>query len=344
MKPVLKVLAGNVLSRQPIWLMRQAGRYLPEYQKIRQKAGSFLNLVYNPILATEVTMQPIRRFGFDAAILFSDILVVPHAMGVDLTFETGEGPRLKPVTTFEDLKKLEDIHVQKIWEPVLETVRGIQKQLIIEKFDQTSLIGFAGAPWTIACYMISGSGKDHFFSEAKELALNDSVFFDALIEKITSVTILYLKDQIKAGAEIIQIFDSWASRATDDLYDRYVIAPTIKIIKALQAAHPQIPVIGFPRLSSKRTFDYIDQTGIRALQCDEDFDFESLDLITTKLLATQGNLDPEILLKGGKNLDEAIIKIKNQTSGHPHIFNLSHGIIKETPIAHVEQLMKHFRE
>lgn len=342
MKPILETLSGKILDRPPVWLMRQAGRCLPEYRQVREQAGSFLNLVYNPDLAIEVTMQPIRRFGFDAAILFSDILVVPHAMGVDVTFEAGEGPRLKSVLTMEDLEKLNLENTSQIYAPVIQTVRGIQQKLTTEGFDQTALIGFAGAPWTIACYMTSGSGKDHDFPETVFCAQQDPVFFDRLIDQITDVTIQYLKDQIEGGANVIQLFDSWSGTAQGDLFDQYVIAPTQKIISALHETYPDIPVIGFPRLAGTRMMDYHEKTEVTAIQCDTTINLTSL-FDQDQNIITQGNLNPDLLIKGGLELDHAIDHILNVTSGRPHIFNLGHGILPQTPIAHVEQLVKRIR-
>lgn len=342
MKPILETLSRKILDRPPVWLMRQAGRYLPEYRQVREQAGSFLNLVYSSDWAVEVTMQPIRRFGFDAAILFSDILVVPHAMGVDVTFEVGEGPRLNSVETIVDLEKLNLENTSQIYAPVIQTVRGIQQKLTTEGFDQTALIGFAGAPWTIACYMTSGSGKDHDFPLTVRYAEHDPVFFDRLIDQITDVTIRYLIDQIEAGANVIQLFDSWSGTARGDLFDRYVIAPTQKIVLALHQAHPAVPVIGFPRLAGTRMMDYHKKTNVTAIQCDTTVDLMSL-FDQDQNIVTQGNLDPDLLIKGGSELDHGIDHILNVTQGRPHIFNLGHGILPQTPIAHVEQLIKRIK-
>lgn len=344
MKSMLRVLSGDVLDVPPVWLMRQAGRYLPEYRAVRKQAGSFLDLVYDPIRAAEVTMQPVRRFGFDAAILFSDILVVPQGMGVDLDFTAGEGPKLKPVRERNDVSKLV-IENENLWLRVFETVlrtRDVMKQ---EGFDDTTtLIGFAGGPWTIACYMVQGSGVDHDFNLVRKKAFSDPEFFDELIDKITTATIVYLCGQIQAGAEVIQIFDSWVGVAGGGLFDRYVVKPTRKIVDALSTKFPDIPVIGFARGAGNRIKVYADQTKVTGIGCDYTSDLLSVRMNVGKKIPTQGNLDPVVLLADGWACQNEIEKILEQTRGTPHIFNLGHGVLPETPVQHIEELIRIVRQ
>lgn len=343
MKSMLHVLSGRSVAPAPVWLMRQAGRYLPEYRDLREKAGSFLNLVYNPELASEVTMQPIRRFGFNGAILFSDILVVPHGMGVDLKFEAGEGPKLKPVTTMEDIQKL-NVANETYWPAVYETVTKTRKCLEQDGFQDTNLIGFAGGPWTVACYMVQGSAHDHDFDMVRTRAFGDPVFFTSLIDKITIATISYLKGQIQAGAEIIQIFDSWAGVAGGGLFDQYVLQPTQKIVAAIKQDFPDVPVIGFPRGAGNRLMAYAESTGVNAVQCDYTTNLVQLRRDLGRDIPVQGNLDPLALLAGGDALRIEIDHILKTMQGSPYIFNLGHGILPATPIQHVEQLVKQIRD
>ncbi len=344
MKNVLKVLSGGAVRPAPIWLMRQAGRYLPEYREIRAQAGSFLNLVYDPKRAAEVTVQPLRRYGMDAAILFSDILVVPHAMGVEVTFTPGDGPSLVPVLERTAVDCLIVDQSQKYFLSVYETVKETKRLLETEKFDQTTFLGFAGGPWTIACYMVQGNGKNHEFESVRSRAQHDAVFFDALIARITEATIGYLKGQIEAGVDGVQIFDSWAGVADGALFDRYVIAPTQKIVNALRAEYPHIPIIGFPRGAGHCLIPYARETGVDAIGADTETDLKrTLDQANNKF-AVQGNLDPQILLAGGVALDNAVRSILEVTQNTRHIFNLGHGILPETPPAHVDQLIRLVRE
>lgn len=342
-KKILQVLNGQVCEAPPVWMMRQAGRYLPEYRELRATAGSFLNLVYDPVKAAEVTIQPIRRFAMDAAILFSDILVVPQAMGANLRFTQGEGPQLDAVRGMDDLARLDHSVVDHTLGPIYETVSRVRDGLITEGFDFCTLIGFAGSPWTIACYMVAGDARDHDFVLVKETAYRDPVFFDALIEKITDVTIGYLRQQILAGAEVVQLFDSWAGVAGGELFDRYVIAPSTKIVQALRTEFPQVPVIGFPRLAGNRIGDYARQTSVRAVGVDT---ISSMKHLRDELPGTvlQGNFDPIALLSGGKALEDAIARIKSEMMGTPYIFNLGHGIVPPTPIDHVARAVELIRK
>ena len=336
-KPILDVLNGVTPERVPFWLMRQAGRYLPEYLELRKEAGSFLNLVYDPEKAAEVTIQPLRRFGMDAAILFSDILVVPHALGQHVTFEVGEGPRLDPVTSEKDFSKLDLSRIDETFQPVYETVRLVREKLEKENFDQTALIGFCGSPWTVICYMIEGRGSKDF-AKAKVWAQNDPDSFQRLVDIVTEASCRYLAGQIKAGAEVIQLFESWAGLLEDDQFRRWVIKPTKKIRERLKSEFPDIPVIGFPRGAGKQAFDYARETGINCIGLDQAIDPEWAAQNLQSIMPVQGNLEPELLLAGGKPLEDGLQKIHETFGGAPWILNLGHGVIKETDPANVGQL------
>lgn len=340
MKKFLSVLRGTAENTPPVWMMRQAGRYLPEYRDVRARAGSFLDLVYNSDMACEVTIQPIRRFAFDAAIIFADILVVSHAMGVDLCFEEGEGPRLSVTQNRIDLESL--IVTKKTWQPVLETIAKTKKALCTDGFETTTLIGFAGAPWTVACYMVQGHGKDRSFQMVRDLARADPEFFDALIEQITQTTLLYLEDQIQAGAEALQLFDSWAEAADHDLFDRYVIKPTKQIVRIFHEKFPKIPIIGFPRGAHAHLNAYA-QTGVQGIGLGTGADLIKARAGQDPRLVLQGNLDPDTLVSGGAALNDAVDRILAATRGTPHIFNLGHGVVPSTPPEHVAQVVERVR-
>jgi len=333
-KPFLSVLQGDVLDTPPFWLMRQAGRYLPEYRELRKTAGGFLDLVYNPDFAIEVTMQPLRRYDMDAAILFSDILVIPQALGQHLEFVAGEGPKLDAVRDSQAIEAL-NYNPEKL-NPVYETVAGLRRQMVAEGFDQTALIGFAGAPWTVATYMVEGGGSKTF-EKVKALAYRQPAIFENLIEKITAGTIDYLGRQIEAGAEAIQIFDSWAGVLEENQYRRWVIEPTKKIVSALQKKHPQTPIIGFPKGSGFLYKDYARDTGVTALGLDAQVPLRFAQELQ-KTIPVQGNLDNVCLLAGGQTMKDAVQRILTALGGGPFIFNLGHGVIKETPPEHVEEL------
>ncbi len=341
-KPYLSVLKGKKTSTPPIWLMRQAGRYLPEYRALRQESGSFLNMVYDPLKACEITLQPIRRFDMDAAILFSDILVIPDALGQKLDFVEGKGPVLDPIRTEKALAKFSLEKIDQTLDPVYEAVSNIRSALQEEGFKDTALIGFAGAPWTIACYMVDGMGSKDFI-HTKRWAFEDPAGFQVLIDLITEATIHYLSNQIKAGAEAIQLFDSWCGILDEAQFMRWTIAPTKKIVSALKAAHPDIPITGFPRNAGLLYKAYIDHTGIDAVSLDYQLPLDfAVNELQTKV-PVQGNLDPSYLLAGGKEMKKAAENILNTFSSGPHIFNLGHGVIKETPIEHVEKLIEMIR-
>ncbi len=341
-KIFLDVLNKKQVGRPAFWFMRQAGRYLHEYRELRKQAGGFLDLVYHPENAAEVTMQPIRRFGMDAAILFSDILVVPQALGQPLKFETGEGPKLDPVLTLNDLKKLSIDRIDNTLNPVYETVRLTRQKLSAEGFNDTTLIGFAGSPWTVACYMVEGGGSKTF-EATKTWAYRDPEGFAQLINMLCGATLHYLSKQIEAGAQAIQLFDSWSGVLDETNFRRWVINPTKEIVSALKKRHPDIPVIGFPREAGAKAIDYAKETGIDAIGLDYSVPLEWARNNLQTLLPVQGNLDPVTLLAGGNELEKSANNILENFGGKPFIFNLGHGVIKETPVEHVEQLCQIIR-
>jgi uroporphyrinogen decarboxylase len=332
-KPLLKVLGGQASDPPPMWMMRQAGRYLPEYRQLRQDKGSFLDLVYDSEAAAEITLQPLRRFpGLDAAILFSDILIVPIAIGQNLTFIAGEGPRLTPPLTSASLDDLTPFLAR--LEPIYETVRKVKASLDPSK----TLIGFAGSPWTVATYMIAGQGsRDQ--SEARRLAYSDPVRFGEIIGRIEAVTLDYLSAQAEAGAEVLQLFDSWAGSLAPAQFEQWVIAPTARIVDALRERHPNVPVIGFPKGAGGKLAAYARETQVDALGLDETVDPMWAAGQLPANLPLQGNLDPLGLLAGGDQLKPAVTRILDAFAGRPHIFNLGHGILQDTPVDHVEQLI-----
>ena len=321
-KILLRALAGEALHTPPIWMMRQAGRYLPEYRATRAEAGDFLSLCYNPDLAAEVTLQPIRRFGFDAAILFADILLIPQALGADLWFATGEGPRLSTITDAAQvaaLKPAEAIH--DTLSPVYETLRILSRELP----QDTALIGFAGAPWTVATYMIAGRGTPdqgpaHAFKDAERDA------FTALIDRITEATILYLSAQIDAGAEVVKIFDSWAGSLKGADFDDFAVAPVRRIIQALKQRHPDIPVIAFPREAGARYIGFARATGADCVALDNSVSAEWAAENVQIDGCVQGNLAPGHMVTGGADLVAEAQRSTRAFRGRPHIFNLGHGI------------------
>ena len=332
-KPLLAVLRGERRDPAPMWMMRQAGRYLPEYRALRQDKGSFLNLVYDSDAAAEITLQPLKRFaGLDAAILFSDILIVPFAIGQNLTFVTGEGPRLTPTLMVGELDQLTAYPAR--LDPIYETVRKVKAALPAGK----TLIGFAGSPWTVATYMVAGQGSREQ-AEGRRLAYADPGKFGAIIERIEAVTIDYLSRQIQAGAEALQLFDSWAGSLSPSQFEQWVIAPTERIVSALRSMHPDVPIIGFPKGAGGKLGAYARETGVSALGLDETVDPVWAAKELPDALPIQGNLDPLALIGGGEPLAAAVKRILDAFVGRPHIFNLGHGILQDTPIAHVEQLI-----
>jgi uroporphyrinogen decarboxylase len=337
-KKLLDVLSGERQAVPPVWMMRQAGRYLPEYRAVREKAGGFLDLCFNPELAAEATLQPVRRFGFDAAILFSDILVVPLALGRKVEFLAGEGPKLEPLTGAVGLKTLRGSIDQMVVGKVYETVRRVKASLD----EKTTLIGFCGAPWTVATYMVAGEGTPDQ-APARMFAYRDPETFAQLIDKLAEASIDYLVGQFQAGAECVQVFDTWAGVLSQGEFDRWCVAPTKKIVDGVRAKVPGAKIIGFPRGVGSKLWRYVKDTGIDAVGLDW---MQGLiyarDHIQT-LKPVQGNVDPLALLAGGAALDREVDAVMQALAGGPFIFNLGHGILPETPIAHVEQMLKRVR-
>lgn len=316
--------------------MRQAGRYLPEYRALRAEKGGFLALATDSEAAAEVTMQPIRRFGFDGAILFSDILMVPWALGQALSFGAGEGPALTPALVDHALAGLQAAPER--LEPVYATVEKVAALLPAE----TSFLGFAGSPWTVATYMVAGHGsRDQ--SETRRFAYTDPKAFAEIIDAIADSTIIYLSRQIQAGVEAVQLFDSWSGSLSPAQFERWVIAPTAKIVSALHALYPGVPVIGFPKGAGGKLPAYARETGADAIGLDETVDPVWAHASLPDGLPVQGNLDPLALIAGGEGLDAAVTRILDALADRPHIFNLGHGILQDTPIAHVERLLAHVR-
>ena len=330
--PLLDTLKGMNLDRRPIWMMRQAGRYLPEYRALRAEKGGFLALVYDSEAAAEITMQPLRRFGFDGAILFSDILIVPYAMGQDLQFLAGEGPRLSPRLADHALKALEAVP-QRL-SPIYRTVERVRAQLGPEQ----TMLGFAGAPWTVATYMVNGEGsRDQH--ETRAMAYCDPQGFQAIIDAIVDVTSDYLVGQIEAGAEAVQIFDSWAGSLAPDEFGRWVIAPTARIVSAVRQRCPGVPIIGFPKGAGEKLVSYAKETLVDAVGVDETVDIAWAARELPANMPLQGNLDPLRLLAGGPELESRVRFILDACAHRPHVFNLGHGIGQFTPIEHVEALL-----
>lgn len=347
MKRLLRVLHGEPLDVPPVWLMRQAGRYLPEYRAVRAQAGSFLELCYSPELAEEVTLQPIRRFGFDAAILFADILLVPHALGQKLWFVEGEGPRLKPISDAAALGQLKTVdEIDDVLEPVYATVARLTRSLPQE----VTLIGFAGAPWTVATYMVAGRGTPDQ-GPARNWMYRDPAGFAQLIDLITEATIHYLSRQIEAGAEAVKLFDSWAGSLAPEMFTRFSIEPARKIVAALRARHPAVPVIGFPRGAGAMYPEYAKATGAAAVALDTAVPLfwargaMSPDAVTPEWpgVALQGNMDPMLMVTGGAALTETAKRMAASMAGAPYIFNLGHGITPDADPSHVEQLLRAIR-
>ena len=337
-KKLLRALRGETVSPPPIWLMRQAGRYLKEYRTVRAAAGSFLDLCYTPELAAEVTRQPIKRYGFDAAILFSDILVVPHGLGQDVRFVENEGPKLAAIDRAAGLDDLQPDRMIDRLAPVYRTVEILAATLP----DETALIGFAGAPWTVACYMVEGSGSRDF-AAVKGFAYRDPNGFGALIDILIDATAQHLCAQIAAGAEAVQIFDSWAGVLPDAAFRRWIIAPTKTLVARVREAYPDTPIIGFPRAAGAMYAEYAVETGVDAVSLDTTVPTAwAAETLQTRM-PVQGNLDPVALLTGGVGLDESVDRILAAFDGGPFIFNLGHGIIKETPPEHVAHLVARVR-
>ncbi len=334
-KPLLAVLAGEQPPQPPWWLMRQAGRYLPEYREVRARARDFIQLCLTPALAAELTLQPVRRFGMDAAILFSDILLLPFAFGQPLAYREGEGPALDPVVDGAGLARLDPEGAVVRLDPVCEAIGRVRSSL----GPQTALIGFAGAPWTVATYMVEG-GASRDFRRVKGWAYRDPHGFDRLIDLLTTATIDWLTAQIAAGVEAVQLFDSWAGVLPEDGFARWVVAPTRRIVAAIKSRHPDCPVIGFPRGAGLGYEGYVEATGVDAVGLDTAVPtgFARARLAPRSVL--QGNLDPVLLLIGGRGLDARVAELKSAFCGIGWIFNLGHGVLTETPPEHVAALAR----
>lgn len=329
---LLDTLHGKSVYPRPIWLMRQAGRYLPEYRALRAEKGGFLGLVYDSDAAAEITIQPIDRFGFDGAILFSDILIVPYAMGQNLEFLAGEGPRLSPTLVDHALDTL--TAAPERLSPIYDTVAKVRARL----GPSTTLLGFAGSPWTVATYMVAGEGsRDHHVTRA--MAYRDPAAFQAIIDALVAVTVDYLSGQIHAGAEAVQLFDSWAGSLAPLEYERWVIAPNAAIVNQLRAIHPDTPIIGFPKGSGEKLPAYARETGVDAVGVDETIDPLWAAKALPQGLPVQGNFDPLLIEAGSDMLETRAIALLEAFADRPHVFNLGHGIGQHTPIAHVERLV-----
>jgi uroporphyrinogen decarboxylase len=332
-KPLLQVLSGKTPPRVPLWLMRQAGRYLPEYRAVREKTAGFLDMCLTPELAAEVTLQPLRRFPLDAAIIFSDILVIPYALGQKVTFEEGRGPVLEPIRTVADLGRLSAARMTEMLAPVEAALRRVAGALP----EGAALIGFAGAPWTVASYMIEG-GSSRDFAAIKRWAYGDPDSFRRLIDLLVEVTSDYLVRQVDAGAEVLQIFDSWAGVLVERGLDIWALAPTVEIVRRVKAARPGVPIIVFPRGVGTQYAAYAEGSGCDALSLDQAV---PLDLARRELqprVALQGNLDPMLLVAGGAAMRDEAARILETLASGPFVFNLGHGIVPQTPVEHVAEL------
>ncbi len=336
-KKLLRVLKGETVSPPPIWLMRQAGRYLPEYKETRAQAGGFLDLCYRPDLAEEVTLQPIRRFGFDAAILFADILLLPQAFGQKLWFETGEGPRLEPITDSNGLNDPKEVH--DVLNPIYETVKRLSVSLPAE----TTLIGFAGAPWTVATYMIAGRGTPDQKPAHDLLAADPKAFF-RIIDRIVDGTIEYLSKQIEAGAEVVKLFDSWAGSLKGSDFDKVCIEPNQRIVEAIKKRHPEVPVIGFPRGAAERSVDFVKATGVNCIAIDQAMDPMWARDNLQSICAVQGNLNPSLMVGDGSKLASNVEHLINCLGDGPYIFNLGHGITPDADPENVSKLISLVRQ
>jgi uroporphyrinogen decarboxylase len=333
-KPLLQALRGEALARPPIWLMRQAGRYLPEYRALRASVPTFIDLCFTPELAVEVTLQPVRRFGMDGAILFADILLVPHALGQTVSFVSGEGPRLEPIRDAAALAQLSDARLAEILAPVMETVKGVRAALP----PGVALIGFAGAPWTVATYMIEGRGKTDY-ENCRRMMWSEPKLFAALLDRLVDATASYLIAQADAGAEVLKLFDSWAGAVPAPLFELAVIAPTARIVKAVKARHPGIPIIGLPRAAGSHVARYAAETGLDAVGIDHMTDLAAAAAALPAGVVAQGNLDPMLLLIGGAAMEAQALRIMDAMTSTPFIFNLGHGVLQHTPPEHVARLV-----
>jgi len=337
-KPLLEALDGRVQPIPPVWLMRQAGRYLPEYRALRKRAGGFLELCFKPELAAEATLQPVRRFGFDAAIVFSDILVIPHALGQRVEFDTGEGPRLEPLTDAASIEYLRAQVDHDALEPVYETIRLVKQMLP----PAVALIGFCGAPWTVATYMVAGRGMEGQVP-ARRMALEDAAAFGKLIDRLVTGSVEYLVRQFRAGVDAVQIFDTWAGVLGSREFERWCIAPVQRICHDVRAQCPGARIIGFPRGIGTALSRYVEQVPVHAVSLDWTIDRSFARGQIPQTMTIQGNLDPVVLLTGGSALDQEVDDILHGFADRPFIFNLGHGILPDTPVGHVERMLRRIR-
>jgi uroporphyrinogen decarboxylase len=341
-KPLLRALAGESVWPPPVWLMRQAGRYLPEYRAIRAKAADFITLCTTPYLAAELTLQPIRRYRFDAAILFSDLPMLPWALGQNLNYREGEGPVLAPVRDEAAIQALRLERIPAAIAPILEAVRRVRSGLTDEGFHDCALIGFAGAPFTVACYMVEGGGSRDF-AATRTMAYAQPALFERLIALLTEAAVRYLSAQIEAGAETVMLFDSWAGILSPSQFRQHVIGPTQTIVNALRQAHPAVPVIGFPRLAGLLVGEYATATRVDGIGLDTSMDLSRAAGLMPPRTALQGNLDPLALVVGGRALRRETAAVLTALKGCPCVFNLGHGIVPQTPPEHVTALLEQVR-
>ena len=347
-KRLLRVLSGEPVWPPPIWLMRQAGRYLPEFRSMRAQAD-FITRCMTPDIAVEITLQPIRRFGMDGAILFSDILILPWAMGQSLKFIDGTGPVLEPIRSEADLRRLRPREVVERTAPVMQSLRRLRQELDHEgrlgeaRGGQTALLGFAGSPFTVACYMVEG-GSSREFAVTRAMAFSEPTLFDRLVELLTQTTAAMLCEQIGAGAEAVMLFDSWAGLLPPSQFERYVIAPTRAIVREIRTRHPQVPIIGFPRLAGMSAGRYVSQTDVNAVGLDTSADLGIASGLISRDVAIQGNLDPLCLVAGGAPLAAEARAICETMRDRPHVFNLGHGVLPQTPPEHVQRLVELVRQ
>jgi uroporphyrinogen decarboxylase len=338
-KLLLRAIQGEAVTRPPIWLMRQAGRYLPEYRDVRSREKNFLKFCYTPDFAVEVTLQPLRRFGLDAAIMFSDILVIPDALGQKVEFHEGKGPVLEPVFSVRDLESLSIEGLHNHLEGVYETVSRLSKEIP----EDAALIGFAGAPWTVATYMVEGHGSKDC-PKARTWAYQEPESFSKLIELLVEATTIYLIKQIDYGAEVIQIFDTWAGVLSESQFHRWVVKPTKKIVQKVRKVHPDVPIMGFPRGAGIRYIDFIEKTGVNGVSLDNGISVKWAAANIQKKCTVQGNLDNTALIAGGELMEKEVYDILEGFSGGSHIFNLGHGILPQTPPENVSKLVNIIKE
>lgn len=339
-RQLLQPFAGKAVTPPPVWLMRQAGRHLPEYHEVRARAGSFLDLCYTPELAAEVTLQPVRRYGLDAAIVFSDILVVPHALGQKVEFVEGSGPRLEAIRSSQDLARLNPSATRAKFDLVYEAVGKVRQRLP----DEVALFGFCGAPWTVATYMVGGGGRTGDQAAAESWFRRDATGFGALIERLVDTSVEYLAGQVAAGADVLQIFDTWAGRLSGEAFQRWIIEPTRTIVAGVRARHPGVPIVGFPLGAGASIPAYVAQSGVDGVSCDATVPLDFISRELSGRVVVQGNLDPPLLVAGGPEMERQAEKILAALAGKPFIFNLGHGVLPQTPPQNVMRLVELIRE